>query len=138
MSFGKRMTLAVAIVVVLFVLALGAAYRYIRTGGLIARQKPLAVEASVTMWALRTSVPESAKKLRNPLAADNAASENVSAGQELYKQKCETCHGYDGSGKTEAGGGLYPPPLDLRGSEVKNATDGEVFYCRKSNRRSPT
>ena len=63
MSFGKRVTLAVAIVVVLFVLALGAAYRYITTGGLIARQKPLAVEASVTMWALRMSVPESAKRL---------------------------------------------------------------------------
>jgi hypothetical protein len=101
MPFRKRVTLAVAIVVVLFVLALGAAYRYITTGGLIARQKPSAVEASVTRWALRMSVPESAKKLQNPLAADNAASESVSAGQELYKQKCETRHGYDGSGKTE-------------------------------------
>jgi predicted CXXCH cytochrome family protein len=136
MPFRKRVTLAVAIVAVLFALALGAAYRYITTGGLIARQKPPAVEASVTRWALRTSVPESAKKLQNPLAADNAASENVSAGQELYKQKCETCHGYDGSGKTEAGGGLYPPPLDLRGSEVKNATDGEVFYFIRNGIRN--
>src|SRR6202162_5904552 len=136
MPFRKRVTLAVAIVVVLFVFALGAAYRYITTGGLIARQKPPAVEASVTMWALRTSVPESAKKLQNPLAADNAASENVSAGQELYKQKCGTCHGYDGSGKTEAGSGLYPPPLDLRGSEVKNATDGEVFYFIRNGIRN--
>ena len=125
MPFRKRVTLAVAIVVVLFVLALGAAYRYITTGGLIARQKPPAVEASVTRWALRTSVPESAKKLQNPLAADNAASENVSAGQELYKQKCETCHGYDGSGKTEAGGGLYPPPLDLRGPRSRTRRMGK-------------
>jgi predicted CXXCH cytochrome family protein len=68
--------------------------------------------------------------------ADNAGSENVSAGQELYKQKCETCHGYDGSGKTEAGGGLYPPPLDLRGPEVRNATDGEVFYFIRNGIRN--
>jgi predicted CXXCH cytochrome family protein len=136
MPFGKRVILAAAIVVVLFVLALGGAYRYITTGGLIARQKPPAVEASVTRWALRASVPEAAKKLQNPLAADNAASENLSAGQVLYKQKCETCHGYDGSGKTEAGGGLYPPPLDLRGSEVKSATDGEVFYFIRNGIRN--
>src|SRR6202051_3678995 len=136
MPFRKRVTLAAAIVVVLFVLALGGAYRYITTGGLIARQKPPAVEASVTRWALRISVPESAKKSQNPLAADNAASENVSAGQELYKQKCETCHGYDGSGKTEAGGGLYPPPLNLRGAEINNATDGELFYIIRNGIRN--
>src|ERR1700720_3778392 len=100
MPFGKRGTLAMAVVVLLLVLAMGAAYRYITTGGLIARQKPPAVEVSVSRWALRASVPESAKKLQNPLAADNAASVTVSAGLELYKQKCETCHGSDGSGQT--------------------------------------
>src|ERR1700694_1483855 len=136
MAFRKKLTLALAVVFVLFIFALGAAYRYITTGGLIARQKPPAVEASVTRWALRTSVPESAKKLQNPLAAHTPASENVSAGQELYKQKCETCHGYDGSGKTEAGSGLYPPPLDLRGSEVKNATDGGVLYFIRNGIRN--
>src|ERR1700676_349565 len=136
MPFRKRVTLAVAIAVVLFVLALGAAYRYITTGGLIARQKPPAVETSVSRWALRASVPESAKKLQNPLAADNAASATVSAGLELYKQKCEACHGSDGSGKTEAGGGLYPPPIDLRGPEIKNATDGELFYFIRNGNRT--
>jgi predicted CXXCH cytochrome family protein len=136
MPFRKKLILAVAIGLVLFVLVLGAAYRYITTGGLIARQEPPAVEASVTRWALRASVPESAKKLQNPLAADNAASVTVSAGLELYKQKCAVCHGSDGSGKTEAGGGLYPPPLDLRGPEVKNATDGEVFYFIRNGIRN--
>jgi predicted CXXCH cytochrome family protein len=136
MAFRKKLTLAVAIVLVLLVLALGAAYRYITTGGLIARQKPPTVETSVSRWALRASVPEEAKKLQNPLAADNAASVTVSAGLELYKQKCEACHGSDGSGKTEAGGGLYPPPLDLRGPEVKNAADGEVFYFIRNGIRN--
>jgi len=136
MPFRKKMILTVAIVFVLFALGLGAAYRYMTTGGLIARQRPPAVEVSLTRWALRASVPESAKKLQNPLSADNASSVTVSAGLELYKQKCESCHGSDGSGNTEAGGGLYPPPLDLRGPEVKNATDGEVFYFIRNGIRN--
>jgi hypothetical protein len=48
MSFRKRVTLTAAIVIVLFALAMGGLYRYIVSGGLIARQKPPAVEASVT------------------------------------------------------------------------------------------
>src|SRR5450432_3752095 len=100
MSFRKRAALTAAIVIVLLALATGALYMYVVSGGLIARQKPPAVEKNVTRWMLRASVPESAKILKNPLMADTGG-KNVSAGQELYKQKCETCHGYDGSGKTE-------------------------------------
>src|SRR6266550_3962644 len=98
---------AAAVVVVLCALAMGALYRYIVSGGLIARQTPPAVEATVTRWMLRVSVPESAKTMKNPLTT-GAGSVNVSAGQELYKQKCKPCHAYDGSGKTEMGTGLYP------------------------------
>jgi len=135
MSFRKRVTLTAAIVVVLFALAMGGLYRYIVSGGLIARQKPPAVEASVTRWMLRVSVPESAKMLKNPLMAD-AGGVDVSAGQELYRQKCETCHAYDGSGKTEMGAGLYPPPLDLRGPEIKNTADGVLFYFIRNGIRN--
>ena len=113
MTFRKRATLTATVVVVLFALATGALYWYIVSGGLIARQKPPAVEKNVTRWMLDVSVPDSAKTMKNPLMADSG-SVSVFAGQDLYKQKCEVCHGYDGSGKTEAGGGLYPQPLDLR------------------------
>jgi len=126
-SFKKGVTLTAAIVVVLLALAMGALYGYIVSGGLIARQRPPAVEGSVTRWMLRVSVPDSAKILRNPIMAD-AGGVDVSAGREVYQQKCETCHAYDGSGKTEMGAGLYPPPLDLRGPEIYNAKDGELFY----------
>ena len=135
MFFKKRLTLTVAIVAVLFALAIGALYRYIVSGGLIARQKPPAAEVSVTRWMLRVSVPDSAKTMKNPLMAD-ASGENVSAGRELYKQKCDVCHAYDGSGKTELGAGLYPPPLDLRGPEIKNASDGELFYFIRNGIRN--
>src|SRR6202795_2351024 len=121
MTFRKRATLTATVFVVLFALATGALYWYIVSGGLIARQKPPAVEKNVTRWMLHVSVPDSAKAMKNPLLTDSG-SVDVFAGQELYKQKCEVCHGYDGSGKTDAGGGLYPQPLDLQGPEVKQAT----------------
>jgi predicted CXXCH cytochrome family protein len=110
---------------VTLVVILGAAYRYITTGGLIARQPPNRMEAAAARWVLDLSVPSSAKAMRNPVAATDAS---VTAGRTLYQQKCESCHGYDGVGRTDAGGGLYPPPIDLRSAVVTERTDGELFY----------
>jgi len=131
MSFRKIAVIAVA----LFALAAIALYGYIISGGLTARQNPPAIEKNVTRWLLDVSVPESAKRMKNPLTADSGAVD-VFAGQDLYKQKCEVCHGYDGSGKTESGGGLYPQPLDLRSREVKQATDGQLFHFIRNGIRN--
>jgi predicted CXXCH cytochrome family protein len=135
MSFRKGAALSAAIVVVVLALATGALYRYIVSGGLIARQKPLALEAMVTRWMLQVSLPKAAKIQKNPLLAD-VGSEDVSAGQELYKQKCEICHSYDGSGKGDMGVGLYPPPLDLRDPDIKNTPDGVLFYFIRNGIRN--
>ena len=65
--------------------------------------------------------------LKSPLsAAPNGA--DVAAGRELFRKKCEVCHAYDGSGKTDIGAGEYPRPPDLRSPDVQNMQDGEVFY----------
>ena len=101
MSFGKRAARFAVIVVVLCVVAMGALYAYISSGGLIARKKPSGAETMIARWMVRASVPQASKMLKNPLISDSGG-EYVSAGRDLYKQKCETCHGYDGSGKTEA------------------------------------
>jgi predicted CXXCH cytochrome family protein len=121
--------------VFLVALAAVALYSYIVSGGLTARQQPLAIEKNVTRWILRVSVPESAKKMRNPLTAEGRTVD-TSAGEDLYKQKCEVCHGSDGNGKTDAGAGFYPQPLDLQGPEVKQATDGELFYFIRNGIRN--
>jgi predicted CXXCH cytochrome family protein len=131
MPFRKIAVIAVA----LFALAAIALYGYIVSGGLTARQSPPALEKNVTRWMLDVSVPDSAKTMKNPLLTDSG-SVDVFAGQDLYKQKCEVCHGYDGSGKTDAGAGLYPQPLDLQGPEVKRATDGELFYFIRNGIRN--
>src|SRR6266852_3315930 len=132
MSFRKRVTFTVAVIAALVI---GATYRYILSGGLIARQKPPALEVVVARWVLHASVPGQMKDLNNPLSAA-ADSSDVSAGRELYRQKCEICHAYDGSGKTDMGAGQYPPPRDLRQAEVMNATDGELFYFIRNGIRN--
>lgn len=117
------------------ILAAGGFYAYIISGGLIARQKPLAIEAIVTRWLLQLSLPKSAKTQKNPLLADVHA-EDITAGADLYKRQCDVCHGYDGGGNTLTGGGLYPPPLDLRTPRVQNTPDGVLFYFIRNGIRN--
>ena len=107
---GRKILRWVIVAVVVVPMLLGAvAYRYIVTGGLVARQKPGLVETRVAGWVLGLSVPTSAKSLKNPLTSDASATVNGTAGRDLYHQKCEICHAYDGSGRSDTGGGLYPP-----------------------------
>ncbi|MGI8989816.1 MAG: cytochrome c3 family protein [Bryobacteraceae bacterium] len=121
MSVSKRWILALAVVFA----GLAASYLYISTGGLIARQTPSSIETNAATWVLNLSVPSKAKQQKNHLGETDAS---VTAGHVLYQQKCEVCHGSDGTGKTEAGSGQYPTPFDLRGSAIKARTDGELFY----------
>ena len=46
-------------------------------------------------------------------------------GQSVFKAKCATCHGADGSGNTPMGKNLKV--RDLRSSEVQNQSDDQLF-----------
>lgn len=131
------LTIGIVSMGVLFVLLGILAYHFIESGGLIARQKAPAVEAFLANYVLDLSIPKAAMVLKNPLnlAADGADAE---AGRVLYQKNCEPCHGYDGKGKTTAGGGLYPPPLDLSRDalEKRHRTDGELFYFIRNGIRN--
>ena len=100
-------------------------YRSVIPGLSSARSEPPAIEVSIATWLLHTSVPQQDKVRANPLGADPA---DVSAGRDIFKQKCEVCHGYDGSGRTEIGSGEYPRPPALRAINIMSLTDGELFY----------
>ena len=129
MTIEKRTIQGVCLAaLILVVVALGAGYRYIVSGGLIARQKPPAVEVKVANAMLKLSVPAAAKARKNPLAAAYSGELDVTAGRDLFKQKCEVCHAFDGSGNSDTGSGVYPPPIDLRSQAIKKTTDGELFY----------
>ena len=82
------------------------------------------MEVSVATWLLRHSVPDLARRTANPIGRDSA---DITAGEDLFAQKCAACHAYDGSGKTEIGSGEYPRPPALR-SAASAMTDGEIFY----------
>ena len=52
----------------------------------------------------------------------------IPSGKIMYLEHCATCHGNDGSGKTEIGQNLYPKTPDLRQCETRNLTDGQIYY----------
>jgi predicted CXXCH cytochrome family protein len=115
----------IVLVVVAGIVALGAlGYALVLPGLSVARQEPPAAEVEVATWLLRHSVPASAKARIDPVAASPT---DVEAGHRLFQQKCETCHAYDGGGKTEIGAGAYPHPPVLR-ALLPSMSDGEIFY----------
>jgi predicted CXXCH cytochrome family protein len=132
----KRAVLSILLALFAIVAAvLGTGYRYITTGGMTARQEPPALEAYIARKLVNLSIPNDAIAMRNPLNA-GAGGPDVAAGRELYQKNCEVCHAYDGSGKTGSGGGLYPPPANLRSPQVASRTDGALFYLIRNGIRN--
>jgi mono/diheme cytochrome c family protein len=68
-------------------------------------------------YAEFAKVPEKARVRRNPLESDPDA---VAAGRKLFARHCAECHG------NTAGGGKKAP--SLRAEEVRQATDGTIFW----------
>jgi predicted CXXCH cytochrome family protein len=116
----------VSIVVGLLVV-LGALYLLLLPGLSVARQEPSQFEVQVATWLLRASVPDADKNRVSPFSTTPDAA-NVTAGHDLFAQKCEVCHAYDGAGKTEIGAGQYPHPVVLRSMNLASMSDGEIFY----------
>ena len=129
----RKNRLALSAVLAMLALA-GVLYEWIVPGLSVARRDPSPLEAAIATWLLHQSVPEDAKRAANPLGAnpDPAA---LSAGHDLFTQKCEVCHAYDGGGKTEVGSGQYPRPPALR-LNVASMLDGEIFYHIRSGIRN--
>ena len=115
-----------AVGVVAVVAALGGSlYAFLIPGLSSALQEPPAAETLIATWLLHQSVPDDARKRANPLKGNSAS---IAAGHGLYREKCETCHAYDGGGKTTIGGNQYPRPPALRSFAIQATSDGELFY----------
>jgi predicted CXXCH cytochrome family protein len=129
----NRLILRVAVLLVLLAVAV-TAYEWLVPGLSVARREPNPLEAAIATWLLHDSVPEDVKRAVNPLGAnpDPAA---LTAGHDLFTQKCEICHAYDGGGRTEIGSGQYPRPPSLR-LNVADMPDGEMFYHIKNGIRN--
>ena len=121
---SRALICAVSVVVAIVALA-GSLYAAFVPGLSVAHQEPPTAEVAIATWLLHQSVPDEAKDALNPLKDDAA---NIAAGRELYRDKCETCHAYDGGGKTTIGSGQYPRPPALRSFAIQATSDGELFY----------
>jgi predicted CXXCH cytochrome family protein len=111
--------------VALALIVAGVFYRAVLPGLSSARNEPPGVEVALATYLLHYSVPDAQKQRSNPLGSDPA---EITAGRDLFGQKCEICHAYDGSGKTDIGAKLYPQPPVLRSLDVTSMPDGEIFY----------
>ena len=114
-----------AVMMVTIAAILGVLYAILVPGLSSARNEPPTAETIIATWLLHQSVPDAAKNAVNPLGADPA---DIAGGRELYRQKCEVCHAYDGGGKTIIGAGEYPRPPALRSTAIAATSDGELFY----------
>lgn len=70
-------------------------------------------------------VPESAKRMKNPVKSD---SENLAIGKNLYAKHCRSCHGKGGEGDGTKAAELDTDPGDFTTPEFQAQTDGEIFY----------
>ena len=92
--------------------------------GFSARDNPSSLETYIAKTARRLSVPASERNATNPFSP---TPEILNEARSHFADHCATCHGNDGSGKTEIGQNLYPKPPDMRQPETQNLTDGEIY-----------
>jgi mono/diheme cytochrome c family protein len=93
--------------------------------GFSARENPSIVETYVASTARRLSVPASERNATNPFTP---SPQLMAEARAHFADHCATCHGNNGSGKTEIGQNLYPKAPDMRLPVTQNLTDGEIYY----------
>jgi len=76
-------------------------------------------------------MPPSAKNRPNPVLA----SQNLAATQSLYADRCARCHGDEGAGDGSDAKLYKPLPSSLISDQVRQSTDGELFWKISKGRR---
>jgi mono/diheme cytochrome c family protein len=100
------------------------------SGGFGVRQHPPALESSLAMSALDSSIPSRYSKMKSPLTSVDMKD---AAGH--YEEHCSSCHGDDGSGKAKFHGTMDPVPTDLRSQDTQEMSDGELYWVIKNGVR---
>jgi cytochrome c len=97
----------------------------LRSDGFSTRMPPSALESWLAGRIRHMAVPESAKKLTNPMPD---SPEILSQARSHWADHCAFCHANNGSGDIAMGRQMYPPAPDMRKPETQSMTDGELFY----------
>ncbi|HEY3971379.1 MAG TPA: cytochrome c3 family protein [Candidatus Sulfotelmatobacter sp.] len=93
--------------------------------GFRATATPSPLEVAVARAARNAAIPSDERHKTNPLPATSDVKQQ---GREYFLNQCASCHGIDGSGKTQIGLNLFPRVPDLRAAATQNLTDGEIHY----------
>jgi mono/diheme cytochrome c family protein len=109
----------------IFILIIGTAFLFLRSGGLSARKKPSNIEYAIANWGLAQSIPASSKATNSPLTISSAVTAEA---RRDFHDYCAVCHGDDGVGKTLTAAGMSPEVPDLHADHVQNWTDGQLFF----------
>jgi len=93
----------------------------------------LVLEGGSDVWAPRRAsaqdrwnVPESARKMKNPIRATAAS---IQKGKRLFAEHCAMCHGDGGKGDGPMAEALETKPSDLTDrARMASQSDGELFW----------
>jgi mono/diheme cytochrome c family protein len=120
----RKRALLLSIFVAVVIVAAAFAWMTIRRG-FSARDNPSALEAYAARTARTLSIPGSQRDAKNPFVP---SPEVLSEARAHFADHCATCHGNDGSGKTEIGQNPYPKAPDMRKTETQSLSDGQIYY----------
>jgi len=76
-------------------------------------------------------MPPAAKSRPNPAPA----TQNFAATESLYADRCARCHGEQGAGDGSDAKLYKPLPSSLTSEQVRQSTDGELFWKISKGRR---
>ena len=71
------------------------------------------------------NVPDSAAKVKNPVAA---SAENIETGKQLFLKNCKSCHGLKGKGDGPKAANLDVECGDFTSDAFKKESDGAIFW----------
>ena len=77
------------------------------------------------------TVPDNYKKMKNPVAADDAS---IAEGKKLYATHCKSCHGAKGLGDGSKAAQLKTEAGDFSKADFQSQPDGSLFYKTNEGR----
>ena len=85
----------------------------------------ISIQVASAQKKVKWQAPQTADAAKNPLSGDaNAALE----GKKIFTSMCVVCHGETGKGNGMASVSLEPRPANFLSIEVRNESDGAIFW----------
>ena len=100
--------------------------------GFSAADQPSAIESVVARTVRNLGIPGGTRIEKNPLTV---TPEILQEAHDNFTDRCASCHGKDGDGRTGIGPNLYPKAPDLQLPATQNLTDGEIHYIIRNGVR---